>query len=220
LEVPVPTNLRNPVVVINLDKATFLHLQVYLHLGNRTHHADLDNQVAVHLDPVATMDADLDNQVVVHLDPVVIMDADLDNNVVLPAQPQIHPVPQLQDHTSPVVMVALQDAVHLVTVVVHLAMVATILVATNQVETLARLRTLDHLNLENLEALAHLENLEAMAHLENLEAMAHLENLEALAHLENLEASAAHRQTLDHLNLDKVEAMDQGALVLRLDNKE
>ena len=214
-------------VVINLDKATFLHLQVYLHLGNRTHHADLDNQVAVHLDPVATMDADLDNQVVVHLDPVVIMDADLDNNVVLPAQPQIHPVPQLQDHTSPVVMVALQDAVHLVTVVVHLAMVATILVATIQVdldraspETLARLRTLDHLNLENLEALAHLENLEVMAHLENLEAMAHLENLEALAHLENLEASAAHRQTLDHLNLDKVEAMDQGALVLRLDNKE
>jgi len=218
------------VVVINLDKAIFLHLQVYLHLGNRTHHADLDNQVVVHLDPVATMDADLVNQVAVHLDPVVIMDADLDNNVVLPAQPQIHPVPQLQDHTSPVVMVALQDAVHLVTVVVHLAMVATILVATNQVETLARLRTLDHLNLENLEALAHLVNLEAMAHLENLEALAHLENLEAmahlvnleaLAHLENLEALAAHRQTLDHLNLDKVEAMDQeGTLVLPLDNKE
>jgi len=58
--------------------------------------------------------------------------------------------------------------------------------------TLARLQTLDHLNLENLEAMAHLEN---------------------------LEASAAHRQTLDHLNLDKVEAMDQGALVLRLHNK-
>merc|ERR1719341_2179679 len=137
------------------------------------------------------------------------MDADLDNNVVLPVQPQIHPVPQLQDHTSPVVMVAHQDAVHLVTVVVHLAMVAIILVATIQVdldraspETLARLRTLDHLNLENLEDLAHLENLEDLAHLENLEAL------------------AAHRQTLDHLNLDKVEAMDQGALVLHQDNKE